>query len=101
MPLFTLTLQAGRKYRFLAAGDADAKDVDLDIQDLNGKTLKADVGTEPEAVVNFTPAVTAKYLVRVRLFDSDKNLPCVCTGDCHVRQISGRASCSGRILVYV
>jgi len=61
--LYTLTLQGKQKYRFLAAGDADARDVDLDIQDLKGKTLKADVGTEPEAVVNFTPNVTGKYLV--------------------------------------
>lgn len=76
--LYTLTLQGNKKYRFLAAGDADARDVDLDIQDLKGKTLKADVGTEPEAVVNFTPNVTGKYLVRVRLYASEKNLPCLC-----------------------
>ncbi len=77
IPLYTLTLQAGRNYRFIAAGDADAKDVDLDIQDLNGRTLKAD-GAEPQAVVNFSPDVTGKYLVRVRLYDSNQNLPCVC-----------------------
>jgi hypothetical protein len=78
VPLYTLNLQGGKKYRFLAAGDYDAKDVDLQVQDLNGKTVAEDVGTEPEAVVNFTPPNTAKYLVRVRLYDSDQNLPCLC-----------------------
>jgi len=78
VPLYTLTLQAGKKYRFIASGDADARDVDLEVQDLNGKRFAADEGTEPDAVVNFTPTVTQKYLVRVRLYDSDKQLPCVC-----------------------
>lgn len=78
VPLFTLNLQAGTKYRFLASGDADARDVDLQILDLNGKLQKEDVATAPDAVVDFTPTATQKYLVRVRLYDSDKNVPCVC-----------------------
>jgi hypothetical protein len=78
VPLFTLTLQAGKKYRFLASGDADARDVDLQVQDLNGKTLASDEDTAADAIVNFTPAATQKYLVRVRLYASDQNVPCVC-----------------------
>ncbi len=78
VPLYTLNLKAGTKYRFIAAGDADAQDVDLDIRDSNGKTLKADTGTDPEAVVDFTPETTGKYLVRVRLYKSADNAPCLC-----------------------
>ena len=78
VPLFKVTLEAGKKYRFLAAGDFDAKDVDLDVQDSNGKRVAIDDGTEPEAIVDFTPRVAGEYSVRVRLYDSDKNLPCLC-----------------------
>jgi hypothetical protein len=77
--LFTVELQAGKTYRFLGAGDADAKDVDLELQ-LNGKVVASDTGTDPTAVVNYTPAAAGRYLVRLRLYDSDQNLPCVCLG---------------------
>jgi hypothetical protein len=78
VPLYTLNLQAGKKYRFIAAGDADAQDVDLEIKDSNGKTLKADVSTDPIAVVDFSPENTGKYLVRVRLYKSDRSVDCLC-----------------------
>jgi len=76
--LYTIQLTAGKQYRFLAAGDNDATDVDVEIQDLNGKTLKADTGTAPEAIVDFTPKTSGRYLVRVRLFASRNGVPCVC-----------------------
>jgi hypothetical protein len=78
VPLYTLNLQAGKKYRFIAAGDADAQDVDLEIKDGNGKTVKADVSTDPVAIVDFSPETTGKYLVRVRLYKSDGNADCLC-----------------------
>jgi hypothetical protein len=78
VPLYSVQLQAGKSYRFIAAGDVDAKDVDLEVQDANGKTVAADVAENPEAVVDYTPAATGRYLVRIRLYNSDKNLPCVC-----------------------
>jgi hypothetical protein len=78
VPLYTLNLKAGKKYRFIAAGDADAQDVDLEIKDGNGKTLKADVSTDPVAVVDYSPETTGKYLVRVRLYKSDGSAPCLC-----------------------
>lgn len=77
--LFTVELQANRQYRFLGAGDADARDVDLEVQ-LNGRTVASDTGTDPSAVVNFTPGSTGRYLVRLRLYASDNDLPCVCLG---------------------
>jgi hypothetical protein len=78
VPLYTLNLQQGKKYRFLAAGDYDAKDVDLQVQDLKGKVVAKDEEKASEAKVDFTPNASGKYLVSVRLFDSDKNLPCLC-----------------------
>jgi hypothetical protein len=78
VPLFTVSLQAGKKYRFLAAGDNDAKDVDLQVLDGNGKVVAVDDAADPEAVVDYTPAATQKYLVRVRLFDSATNVDCAC-----------------------
>ena len=37
-----------------------------------------DTKTDPQAVVEYTPKETQKYLVRVRLYGSRENVPCVC-----------------------
>jgi hypothetical protein len=78
IPLFTVQLTAGKSYRFLAAGDADAKDVDLEILDDNNKIVAQDAETDPTATVDFTPRVSGRYTVRIRLYGSDNNDPCVC-----------------------
>lgn len=78
--LYSIPLQAGTKYRLLAAGDDDAKDVDVEILDAKGKAVAQDVATDPTATVDFTPSVTAIYQIRIRLYDSQNNLPCVCLG---------------------
>ena len=78
VPLFTVKLEAGVDYRFLAAGDNDARDVDLDIRDPDGNTVAVDDKTDPEAVVNYSPTKTGIYTVRIRLYESQDNLPCVC-----------------------
>ena len=77
VPLYTLNLEAGKKYRFLAAGDADAKDVDLEIRNADGKLMAADKFADPEAIVDFAPESTGKYKISVRLFASRNDLPCV------------------------
>ncbi len=77
--LFNLNFKAGRTYRVIVAGDGDARDVDLQIIEMKtGKVVAADEKTDSEAAVNFTPSVTQKYIVRVRLFQSQNDLPCVC-----------------------
>jgi hypothetical protein len=80
VPLYSVQLQEGKPYRFIAAGDADAKDVDLEIvaDAGKGKTVASDVATASEATVDFTPTTTGTYLVRIRLYDSANNFPCVC-----------------------
>jgi hypothetical protein len=78
VPLYTIKLEEGKQYRFIAAGDAEARDVDLEIQDADGKVVAHDDKTEPEAVVDFTPKTTGSYTVRIRLNDSMNSLPCFC-----------------------
>jgi len=73
--LFSITLEAGKQYRLLAAGDNDAEDVDLQILDPAGTVMKKDVKRDPTAVVDFTPAKTLRYLIQVRVFASIKNRP--------------------------
>lgn len=78
IPLYSLKLEEGKKYRFIAAGDEDAKDVDLEIVDADGKRVALDDKTDPEAVVDFVPKASGTYQVRIRLYESMNNVPCVC-----------------------
>lgn len=80
VPLYTVQLVAGKKYRFIAAGDVDAKDVDLEVLDKDNNVVASDTATAANATVDYSPKMTGRYLVRIRLYDSDKNLPCVCLG---------------------
>jgi hypothetical protein len=77
--LFNLTFKAGRTYRVIVAGDGDARDVDVQVVEKEtGKVVAVDDKTNPEASVNVTATATQKYIVRVRLFQSQGNVPCVC-----------------------
>jgi hypothetical protein len=78
LPLYKVKLEEGKKYRFLAAGDADAEEVDLKVVNADGKVVAQNVNTDPEAVVDFTPGATGQYAVRIRLYASMRNVPCVC-----------------------
>lgn len=78
VPLYTVQLTAGKEYAFLAAGDNDAKDVDLVIKDANGKEVAKDEKTDPEAVVVFRPKDSGRYTVSIRLYDSRNDYDCVC-----------------------
>jgi hypothetical protein len=77
--IYTVQLEQGKAYRFLAAGDDDAKDVDLRLMDLKGKMEYAvDDRDDAEAVVNFTPKMSGRYLVQIRLYSSRKDFDAVC-----------------------
>jgi hypothetical protein len=80
--LFAIPLSKEQEYRVLAAGDNDATDVDVQIVDANNpsKVLASDTATSAEAVVNFRPDTTQRYLIRVRVYASRNNLPAVCLG---------------------
>lgn len=75
---FSTRLIQGVDYLLLAAGDNDAQDVDLEIVDANGNVLAKDDGKQAYAIVTFRPRVTAYYTLRLTLFKSRNNLPCVC-----------------------
>ena len=75
---FTTPLQAGKEYLFLAGGDNDAQDVDLEILDSRNNVVAADVRVAPDAVVAFNPKVGGTYTLRMTLFKSNNRVPCVC-----------------------
>jgi len=75
--LYSIQLTAGKEYVFLAAGDDDAKDVDLRIQDSNNEEVAKDDKIYPEAVVVFRPKTSGLYTISARLFDSRENYDCV------------------------
>jgi hypothetical protein len=78
IPIYSVNLTAGKKYRFLASGDDDAKDVDLRIMDANGAQVAIDESTAADAVVNFTPKTSGKYTVQIRLYASNMDFDAVC-----------------------
>jgi hypothetical protein len=76
---FIRPLTGGVSYTFLAAGDKDAKIVNLDILDDKGtKVLKSDGKKQPDAVLEFTPAASGNYTMRLTLAQSRNNYPCMC-----------------------
>jgi hypothetical protein len=76
--IYTVQLTEGRQYRFLAAGDDDTSDLDIDIQDSSGKSVATDVETSATAAVPFTPTAAGRYTVRLRLYSSKNNVQCFC-----------------------
>ena len=76
--LYQLYLPEGTTHRFMAAGDADATDVDIRLTDPDGNVAAVDDGVARTAVVNFTSKKSSYYIVQVRVYASVKNVPCVC-----------------------
>jgi len=76
---FDTDLRGGVEYLFLADGDLDAEDIDLEIIDGNGNVVASDLRPNREAVVTFTPPWDGRYTMRLILDKSKNNVPCVCT----------------------
>lgn len=76
---FSFDLLGGVEYKFVAGGDLDASDVDLDILDAGGRVVASDKGLQPEAIVALRPAANGRFTLRMTLFQSNKGVPCVCT----------------------
>jgi len=78
--IFPTPLKASTDYRFLAAGDNDAKDVDVEVTNSAGKVVAIDGKTDPTAVANYNVGKkgAGEYVVRIRLYASQSNVPCVC-----------------------
>jgi len=75
---YSTPLKANTGYRFLAAGDKDAKDVDVEVTNSGGKVVAVDGKVDPTAVANYKTGKGGEYTIRVRLYGSQSNLPCVC-----------------------
>jgi hypothetical protein len=78
--LYSVQLEGGRLYRVLAAGDNDARDVDVEVTNPKGNIVARDDSTDPKATVNYRPPVSGRYTVRVRLFAARGDDPCVVLG---------------------
>lgn len=76
--IVTTTLNAGSTYRVVAVGDMDAKDVDVEIVNADtGKVVARDTLINPEAIVDYRPTQSGRYTIRLRLYSSNNNSPCV------------------------
>lgn len=76
---FNRQLVGGLTYRFIASGDRDAQDVDIEVRDATGRTVASDLRVNLDGDLLFTPQVTANFSIRVVLARSRNRLPCVCT----------------------
>jgi len=70
MPLFKIKLEAGKKYRFLGAGDDDAMDVDVRVMDPAGTQVAVDGSLAKTASVDWTATKSLAYTVEARVFKS-------------------------------
>jgi hypothetical protein len=75
--IYTVNLAEGQKYRFLASGDDDARDVDLRVVDPDGNQVAIDQKVDLNAVVDYIPSKSGKYLVQIRLYSSNSNYDAV------------------------
>jgi hypothetical protein len=64
-------LTKGQGYAFVAVGDDNAKDVDLQLVDRNGEVVAEDNDEDKSAVVTFSPPQKARYYARVIMFDCE------------------------------
>ena len=74
----TVDLDSNCTYIVMGAGDKDATDVDIQIRDSNQNVVAKDDTTNVEATVEYRPPVRGRYTIRMRLFGSQRDLPCYC-----------------------
>lgn len=85
-----VNLQGGTQYRVLGACDNECSNVDIELIDNSGAVVASDKAPDDKPVVNFTPASSGQYIVRVILQ--------TCTvGPCYVgaRMVAPGGSSSG------
>jgi len=63
------SLKAGQQYGFLAIGDREARDVDLEVLDSRGNVVFEDKATNRVAVARFRPRAAGRYVVRTIMFE--------------------------------
>jgi len=73
---YTRTFQGGTTYDIIADGAEGALDVDLYVQDTNGRTLVSDTRSNKQAQVSFRPSRTGTYRVVVKLASAYRSAVC-------------------------
>ncbi len=80
---FVIHLTRGVKYLFVAGGDKDALDLNVEIIEESGKVVAKDEREAPDVMVNFSPPASDWYTMRLSLAKSKMNsanvqVPCIC-----------------------
>ncbi|WP_296817688.1 hypothetical protein [Brevundimonas sp.] len=64
---WNVNLEGGRTYRFFGACDNDCNDVDIIVEDANGREIASDVLTDDYPVVTIAPSASGRYTARILL----------------------------------
>ena len=67
-----MEMQAGMRYAFFGGGDDGAVDVDLAVSDDTGQAFARDQLADAKPVIDFTPATTGVYTVRMTLSNATR-----------------------------
>jgi hypothetical protein len=72
----TMTLNEGVDYAFIGAGNDPARDLDIIIEDRLGRVVAQDVRDDAAPILEFRPARTQTYTLKLRLHAA--TAPCFC-----------------------
>ena len=64
----SFNLRRGQSYGFVAVGDDNADDVDMELVDSSGKILIEDKDDDPSAVITYVPKQKGVYNLRVIMY---------------------------------
>ncbi|MEM7453365.1 MAG: hypothetical protein AAF456_03310 [Planctomycetota bacterium] len=72
----TMTLEQGQSYAFFGSTAGENTDLDIIVLDEYGNTVAEDTLTDNVPAVEFTPTVTARYEIRLKLYSGDEGEFC-------------------------
>jgi hypothetical protein len=72
---WSLTLYSGNDYKVVGACDGDCRDVDLFVEDDDGRTVGSDESRDDTPIVNVHINNTGTYKFKVKMYDCKEN-PC-------------------------
>lgn len=76
--MYYVPLTRGVNYMFVAGGDNDAQDIDLEIQDDKGRVVAVDNRVAADAMATLAAPSTGWFTLKLTLAKSRKDFPCVC-----------------------
>jgi len=72
----SIPLEAGVEYCFVGAGDENATDIDIAIEDRMGNAVTKDTETDSTPVVFVTPTKSMSYTIRLQLYEAKRDSYC-------------------------